>query len=178
MEFEDKLIVRYNQKTKVLTVKSNKTIPFEKVIKFGHWQSIYNREDELQFEVQLIDEGDGQYVVNVKGLDEADQPEGYDLYDILNNQSITIIEGEENQYVFITLEIQNGEYQFSSKSVHIIPKEFDVNDFGDEYAKEFYSSFSHSDGCVYYFNSGEVAVRNNEAKEITKKQYDVLNHFL
>jgi hypothetical protein len=178
MNFEDKLIVRYNQKTKVLTVKSNNTLPFEKVIEFGHWQSISNEKDELQFEVQLIHEGDGKYVFNVKGLDELDQPEGYDLYDILNNQSITIIGGEENKYVFIALDIQNGEYQYRSRMVHIIPKELNVDDFGDDCAKEFYGNFSHSDGFVHYFNGGEVAVENGVAQEITKEEYDVLNKFL
>jgi len=176
--FDDKLITTYHEKTKVLTVKSNNTIPFAQKIEFGYWYNICNKEDEVHFEVQLIKEGEGDYVFNVKGLDEDDQPENYDIYDILNNQDTTIIEGNETKFVFVDLHIQNGEYEYKSKSVHEIPVEIDANDFGEEHAKRFYGNYSHSDRGSHYFNGGEVAVESKGVEIITPNEYEVLNKFL
>ena len=82
------------------------------------------------------------------------------------------------KFVLVTLRIQNGEYQYNSKSVHKIPETEDNDKFGNNYAKDFYSSFSHTDGDSHYFNGGEVAVRDCGTVEITKEEYDVLNKYL
>jgi hypothetical protein len=176
--YDDKLITTYHEKTKVLTVKSNNTIPFAQKIEFGRWYQICDKEDKVYFTVQLIKEDDGKYVFNVQGLDESDQPEKYDIYDILNNQDTTIIEGNETKFVLVDLHIQNGEYEYKSKSVHEIPAEINADAFGDEYAKGFYGKYSHSDRGSHYFNGGEVAVESKGTVIITPDEYEILNKFL
>jgi len=176
--YDDMLITTYHEKTKVLTVKSNTTIPFAQKIEFGRWYQICDKEDKVYFTVQLIKEDFENYVFNVKGLDESDQPKGYDIYDILNNQNTTIIEGNKTKFVFIELHIQNGEYEYTSKSVHEIPVEIKLDDFGEEYAKGFYGKYSYSDRGSHYFNGGEVAVENKGVMVIATDEYHVLNKFL
>lgn len=176
--YEDILITTYHEKTKVLTVKSNNTVPFAQKIEFGHWYSVCDKEDKVYFTVQLIKEDFENYVFNVNGLNEDEQPEGYDIYDILNNQNTTIIEGNETKFVFIELHIQNGEYEYNSKSVHEIPAEINAESFGEEYAKEFYGKYSHSDRGSHYFNGGEVAVENKGVMVITPDEYEILSKFL
>jgi len=82
------------------------------------------------------------------------------------------------KFVLVRLKIQNGEYQFNSKSVHEIPAQENVDAFGADYAKDFYSSFSHSEGDVHFFNCGEVAVRDEGTTEITKEEYKILQKYL
>lgn len=176
--YEDKLIVTYNEKTKVLYVRTKQTETFQGKIEFGHWYDISGlNSDETLFRVQLIHEGGSEYVLNVEGLEENEQPEGYDIYDILNNQSIKIFKGD-LKYIYVELKIQNGEYEYYSKSVQQIPVEMDVDDFADNHARDFYGRFSYSDGDTHYFNGGEVAVRGYNAKEITKAEYKTLQKFI
>ena len=82
------------------------------------------------------------------------------------------------RYWFLKIGIRNGEYEYSSCSVHKTPKkeEFDAED----YAQDFYgggSEETYGKG-TYYFNGGEVAVEVGNLKEITLKEYNVLNKFV
>lgn len=186
--YEDKLIVNIHVKNQVLFVRTNQTVTFRQKIEFGEWYEIQNLKDETHFSIQVVKNAEGDYTVNVEGLPESDQPKNYDIYDILNNQEITISSGEKLKYIFVEMKIQNGEYQYNSKSIHIIPevtgfisdgKCMDVIErFADNLARDFYGNFSHADKDTYYFNGGEVAVRNYSAQEITKAEYDTLKNFM
>jgi len=85
---------------------------------------------------------------------------------------------KKTKFVLVTLRIQNGEYQYYSKSVHEISVEEDNDKFSNDYAKDFYSNFSHSDNDTHYFNGGEVAVEDKGTTEITKEEFKVLTKFL
>ncbi len=175
--YEDKLIVTYNEKNKVLYVRSKQTMTFEQQVEFGHWYEVKDLSDDVLFSVQLIHEGGKDYVFNVEGIDEADQKEGYDIYDILNNQSISIFKGERKN-VFVQVEIRNGEYEYNSKSIHQIPVELKNEDFADGHARDFYGKFSHTDGDWHYFNGGEVAVRAYNSMDISDEERKTLSKFL
>ena len=82
------------------------------------------------------------------------------------------------KYVFITLRVRNGDYDFESKSVHEIKSEIDGSDFAEKYASDFYGDKSYEDNGRYYFNGGEVAVDVRRAQEITKEEYNVMSKFL
>jgi len=89
--YDDKLHLTFCPKTKVLTAKSNNTLPFKKAIQFGYWYDVL-KDNEVHFRVQLVDEGNDSFVFNVQGLEKDEQPENYDIYDILNNQDIRIVD--------------------------------------------------------------------------------------
>ena len=175
--YEDKLIVTYNEKNKVLYVRSKQTMTLEQQIEFGHWYEVKDLNDDVLFSVQLIHEGGKDYVLNVQGIDEADQKEGYDIYDILNNQNISIFNGERKN-VFVEVQVRNGEYEYNSKSVHQIPVEMKVEDFADAHARDFYGRFSYTDGDWHYFNGGEVAVRAGASMDVSITEYLTLKKFL
>ncbi len=83
------------------------------------------------------------------------------------------------KYIFVSLEIRNGVYEYISHTVHEIPKDKNTLEFGDNYAKTFYvdenKPFQDEEG--YYFYGGEVAVKLSLAEEITKREYEVLMKF-
>ncbi len=84
------------------------------------------------------------------------------------------------KYLFISLTIRNGEYEYTSISVHEISSRKSVKKFGRDYAKNFYGgkSFKNSpEEDWYYFNCGEVAVKLSTVEQIKKEEYDVLNKF-
>ncbi|HKR05954.1 MAG TPA: hypothetical protein VJY62_15060 [Bacteroidia bacterium] len=83
-----------------------------------------------------------------------------------------------NKYVFITLRVRSGDYDFESKGVHKISSKIDAIDFAEKYASDFYGDKSHEDNGRYYFNGGEVAVDVRRAQEITKEEYDAMSRFL
>jgi hypothetical protein len=83
------------------------------------------------------------------------------------------------KFVFIQLKIQNGEYEYQSKTVHEIEGDSsDVKEFAENYPKEFYGGEVEKDGDVFYFSGGEVACKLYVFEEITKEEYDILNNFL
>jgi len=81
------------------------------------------------------------------------------------------------KYIFLNLKIINGEYEYSSKSVHAISKRRNIDVFANKYAKDFYTKKAYSDGDYYFFNGGEVAVRVKTVQEITENEYQILNKF-
>lgn len=82
------------------------------------------------------------------------------------------------KFIFLTVKIQNGEYEYYSSSLHKIGESKDKNQFAEKHAKTFYSNFSHEDDGTYYFNAGEVATQLYEVKEITENEYNVLSKFI
>lgn len=91
---------------------------------------------------------------------------------------------KKTKFVFIDIEVRHGEYEFNSKSVHEISARRSTEKFGQDYAKQFYSGkpFQYNDKIDkddwWYFNGGEVAARIQDAREVTKEEYDVLRKFL
>ena len=91
---------------------------------------------------------------------------------------------KKTKFIFLSMEVRHGEYEFSSQSVHEISSRRSITKFARDYAKEFYGGkpFQYDkpvdpDGW-WYFNGGEVAARYKTVEEITKEQYDNLNQFL
>jgi hypothetical protein len=81
------------------------------------------------------------------------------------------------KYIFLRLKVINGEYEYSSQSVHQISKKSNINLFAEKYAKTFYGGNSYIEDNYYFFNGGEVAVRVSNVVEITEAEYNVLNKF-
>lgn len=80
------------------------------------------------------------------------------------------------KYVFLTLAIQHGEFEFTSRSVHVTDQE--VEKYADSVAKEFYFTPSTKVDDGYTFWLQDVFVRVEEAKEISKEHYETLKHYL
>ena len=91
---------------------------------------------------------------------------------------------KKTKFIFLSMEVRNGEYEYSSQSVHEISSRRSIEKFAREYAKTFYGgeAFQYDkpidpDGW-WYFNGGEVAARCSVVEEITKEEYETLNKFL
>ena len=87
---------------------------------------------------------------------------------------------QKTKFVFLNLTIRNGEYEYTSISVHEISTRKSTTVFGEKYVKSFYGSkpFKYSpDDKWWLFNGGEVAVKLNTCETITKEEYEVLNKF-
>lgn len=88
----EKMKITFCPATSVLTAESNQTLKFEEKVKFGKWNDILDKNNEVLLYVQVVNEGSGSYAFNTNGLDESDQPEDYDIHDILNYQDIHIVD--------------------------------------------------------------------------------------
>ncbi len=87
---------------------------------------------------------------------------------------------QKTKYVFLNLTIRNGEYEYSSQSVHEISTRKSTQVFGEKYTKEFYGgkAFKYSpDDKWWLFNGGEVAVKLNTCEAISKEDYEVLSKY-
>ncbi|MEI6487728.1 MAG: hypothetical protein WCP52_02130 [Bacteroidota bacterium] len=84
------------------------------------------------------------------------------------------------KYIFISLKIRNGEYEYTSISVNQISSRKSTEKFGRDYAMNFYGEkpFQFTPGEQwYYFHGGSVAVKLTTVEEISKEEYDVLDKF-
>lgn len=84
------------------------------------------------------------------------------------------------KYLFISLDIKIGEYEFSSQMPFEISTRKNIQKFAEETAKTFYSDkpFKHSpEDKWWFFFAGEVAVRLRNVEEIKKEEYEVLSKF-
>ena len=90
-------------------------------------------------------------------------------------------------FVFIHIDVTNGEYSYDCKSVHEVTidanknKGNQINAFGEDHAKNFYSGKGEEDEVgdgIYYFNGGEVATELVRADEITEAEYNVMKKFI
>ena len=81
-------------------------------------------------------------------------------------------------YIFLSLKIRHGEYEFYSPSVHEFEDKRDVNAFSDAYAEHYYNGPSEYEDGGYYFNGGEVHVSVYQAQYIDEDDYEVLNKFI
>lgn len=83
------------------------------------------------------------------------------------------------KYVFIDLEVRNGEYEYNCKSVHITECT-SIEFFAQRYASTFYGcpdgrTFG---GDTWYFNGGEVSATVDELEEIPEETYNILKKYL
>ena len=81
------------------------------------------------------------------------------------------------KYIFVSLEIKCGGYEFNSHAACKISTKLDTAMYGESYAKVFYSEKPRKENGWYQFFGGEIAVRCKAAEEITKEEYDILNKF-
>ena len=82
------------------------------------------------------------------------------------------------KYLFVSLHIQNGDYEYFSNSVHALNSRRNLKKYAENYPKDFYAGKPEKDGENYLFNAGEVAVRLNDSKEIRKEDFEVLSRFI
>ena len=82
------------------------------------------------------------------------------------------------KHVFLMLSIRNGEYEYTSKTVHSIPTDKNVSEFSEEYASSFYGGEPDPSDDGYYFNAGEVHVSVCKVEEINDKHFNVLKQFI
>lgn len=171
------LKMHLNPNTQVLTVESERTTKFLGKIGFGSWYAVKDLEGKRLFDIQIEQDGK-DYIFNVEGIDETDpeRPEDYDISDLINCQSYKV-SAFSKKYVFVEVKIRNGEYEYYSKSLHIIGKKADIRKCGEKHARHFYANFSHEEDGTYYFNGGEVATELYKSQEITVEEYQVLRKF-
>lgn len=83
------------------------------------------------------------------------------------------------KFIFINLKIQNGDYEYHSKTVHELTEGITKEEYAEDFASGFYGGDverEHNGTC--YFHGGEVAVKVCSVDDITEKEYNVLNKFL
>jgi hypothetical protein len=82
------------------------------------------------------------------------------------------------KFALITLDIRNGEYEYTSHSTHQVEDGQDLDKFADDYARTFYmSDMSEDFPGVYFFHNGEVAVEVDLAREIPFADYEVFKRY-
>lgn len=78
------------------------------------------------------------------------------------------------RYVYLELKILNGEYEYSSKTVHELEIGKRIDSFCQNYAKTFYGGKPYKDNGYYFFNGGEVAVKVRKYQFISEVEYNTL----
>jgi hypothetical protein len=85
-------------------------------------------------------------------------------------------------YVIFVLKEQNGEHQYKHRTIEVLTVDESkdikeqINDFGEELAKNFYGNLTEIDDDTYYFDNGEITVRYISFKEIKKETYNEINN--
>lgn len=95
------------------------------------------------------------------------------------------------KYIFVTLQINHGEREFSSMGVHAIEDDdVDMNVWADHLAKMEYANVAEDEDeedevgqpgfrpGSYFFDGGEIAVRVSGVREIPKIHYDILSQYI
>jgi hypothetical protein len=82
------------------------------------------------------------------------------------------------RFLYLSLEVRDGERKYSCNSVHTIPPKKRIEAFAENYAKDFYGGKSEPYDGGYYYCGGEVHVSVHHYRLITKEEFDILNRFL
>lgn len=84
------------------------------------------------------------------------------------------------KFLLLYLEERNGEYEYSHRSVHVLPNGLSVTAerIAKNYARKFYGGKPELDDGGYYFNNDEVFVSIKSWQFISKKDFNVLNKYL
>lgn len=86
---------------------------------------------------------------------------------------------KKQKFIFITIEERNGERQYSHNLVREIPKSANPLKWADKnVAAPWFGKDTDAQDDAYYSASGEFCVTVQDAREITKEEFDVLNRFL
>ena len=81
------------------------------------------------------------------------------------------------KYLFIHLIIQDGERRHDHKIVHITTGK-NINFAAERYAANYWGK-SHSRNCNWWCQwGGEIAVKVARVKELTEKEYKILNKYI
>jgi hypothetical protein len=101
--------------------------------------------------------------------------------DIMPSGKLNITHVGVVNYLFLNLEVTDGERAYNCLSVHLIHSN-DYLDYAKQWAKSFYgdpnSDSEESIDGGWYQVGGEVYVKLHEVKLITKTEYEVLKRFL
>lgn len=170
------LKIKFDPNTNVLAVESERTTKFKEKVVINGWYTILDLQGKDLLYIQMIEEG-SDFIVNVEGLDEDKQPDGYDISDLLSTQKIQVV-AFTKKCVLVEVKVQNGEYEYYSKSMHVVGKDVNIRKIGERHAKTFYANFSYEDDGTYYFNGGEVAAQLYKAEEVTRQEYQILRKFI
>ncbi len=85
------------------------------------------------------------------------------------------------KYLFIILELFDGEREYLSKTVHEVAESVDAMVYADHFARDFWltDDWQQDDGNDYYTHfGGEVTTRVHTVKEINKAHYKILKLYL
>lgn len=87
-------------------------------------------------------------------------------------------------YLIIVLKEQNGEYQYSLRTIETLEVDTtkdiktQINEFGEDLARNWYDNFSYVDDEHYYFNGGCVCVTYKSFQEIKEKTYNEIRNIM
>jgi len=87
---------------------------------------------------------------------------------------------KKSKFMLLVLEEINGEYEYHHRSVHELPnaRKMTTRKVTEDYLKSFYGGEAKKENGGYYFHNGEVYVKINSYRMISKIEYDVLNRYL
>jgi len=85
-----------------------------------------------------------------------------------------------SKFLLLYLEERSGEYEYTHRSVHILPNNLDktAEHFTKDYARKFYGSKPEPGDGGYYFNGGELFVRIRAWQFISKRDFDSLSKYI
>jgi len=85
---------------------------------------------------------------------------------------------QEVRYMFINIEIRDGEREYNCKSVFSLDAEINLNEYAEDYPKSFHGEGKTDDDEWYWDSCGETMCRLHNYKEVTKVEYDVLRNII
>jgi|SRR3989344_5137042 len=85
-----------------------------------------------------------------------------------------------SKFLLLYLEERNGEYEYTHRSVHILPNNLNkaAVRIAEDYVSTFYGGGSEPRDGGYYFYNGEVFVRIRLWKFISKRDFNSLSKYL
>ena len=91
---------------------------------------------------------------------------------------MVVYKGGRMIYVLLNIHVQNGEYEHNHLSLHELPEDTQLDEWAENYAKEFYGSEADEDNGTYYFYGGEIASRVEDYKTLPPEDYKILKRYL
>ncbi|MEK7558908.1 MAG: hypothetical protein AAB521_01220 [Patescibacteria group bacterium] len=85
-----------------------------------------------------------------------------------------------SKFLLLCLEERNGEYEYSHRSVHILPNNriATANRLAEDYARKFYGGKAEPEDGGYHFFGGEISVRVNSWQFISEEHFNTLTQYL
>jgi len=83
------------------------------------------------------------------------------------------------KYIFFSLEIINGEYNYFDNQIACININEDTNEFVNNFALNYYPDNNvRQDEDMFYFYNDTITVYINDYKEISEEDYNVLSKYI